>query len=158
MAQETKLDYNLLIIAGIGIGAFFMGKKLLELIGLGDDKDSNLSAKLLEETEKKLRKTMQPSKTELEWQNIAQAIYQDLKYSSLDDNKSDAVYQICRVQNDLDVLLLLKYFGKRQEYAFGIPTGSPQTLQEFIISNIDEKGKNSIAWNYANKGIKIKLV
>lgn len=38
MAQETKIDYNLLIIAGIGIGAFFMGKKLLQALGLTEDK------------------------------------------------------------------------------------------------------------------------
>ena len=79
-----------------------------------------------------------------------------MRYSAIDDDKADAGYQIARVQNDADVAVLIDQFGKRQEYFFGIPTGDPKTLPEFITSNLSRSTLNQINGNYASKNIKFR--
>jgi hypothetical protein len=98
-----------------------------------------------------------PTKSIGEWQVIANQIYQDLKFAGVSDDKSDAVYQICRVQNDADVALLYKNFGNRQEYYFGIPIDGLKDLQQFVNSNLSDSQINTINSNYSRKGIKYKF-
>lgn len=103
------------------------------------------------------QKAKQPStKNDADWLIIANQIYQDLRYSSIDDNKKDAVYQVCRVKNDTDVYSLFAQFGERQEYAFGIPIGTKKSLSEFIRSNLNTEQINIINSNYTRKGIKFQ--
>lgn len=97
------------------------------------------------------------TKTDAEWQQIANTIYEDLKYSSLDDNKDDAGYQVARVKNDTDMFILIEKFGRRQEYAFGIPIGSEKSLPEFIVSNLDRDKINAINGNFSRKGMKYRF-
>ena len=92
-----------------------------------------------------------------EWQIIANNIYNDLKFSGVSDNKSDAGYQIARVQNDADFAALYKTFGKRKEYFFGIPVGGDQDLVQFITGNLDRSDLNIINDNYSRKGIKFRF-
>ena len=94
-----------------------------------------------------------PTKTAGEWSIIADQIYQDLRYSALDDDKSDAGYQVSRVKNNADFKLLFKAFGKRREYYFGVPSGSEKDLQQFIRSNLSDSQVQIINKNYRNKNI-----
>ena len=50
------------------------------------------------------QKTQTPTKSKGEWQIIANQIYEDLRYSAIDDDKKDAQYQVSRVKNDADIL------------------------------------------------------
>ena len=93
------------------------------------------------------------TKTIGEWQIIANQIYEDLRYSAIADNKSDAIYQICRAKNDADFAALYKTFGQRQEYFFGIPYGGLQDLVSFVHSNFDNNQIGIINNNYSRKGI-----
>jgi len=98
-----------------------------------------------------------PTKSKGEWQLIADNIYNDLKFSGIADNKSDAGYQVARVQNDADVALLIQVFGLRQESFFGINTGGLQNLPQFIIGNLSKSAIATINDNYARKSIKFRF-
>ena len=80
-------------------------------------------------------------------------LYEDLRYTALDDNKADAGYQVSRVKNNADFKLLFKAFGKRQEYVFFVPSGSEKDLQQFIRSNLSESAIQIINSNYRRKNI-----
>ena len=97
------------------------------------------------------------TKTPGEWAIIADQIYEDLRYTYFDDNKDDAALQITRVKNGADVANLIKYFGKRQEYIFGIPAGSDKDLQQFVTSNLSSSKIAAINDNYLRKGIKYRF-
>lgn len=98
-----------------------------------------------------------PTKSKGEWQLIADNIYNDLKFSGIADNKSDAGYQVARVQNDADIATLIQVFGLRQESFFGINTGGLQNLPQFIIGNLSKSAIATINDNYARKGIKFRF-
>lgn len=98
-----------------------------------------------------------PTKSVGEWTIIADQIYQDLKFSAISDNKSDAGYQIARVKNDADFATLYKAFGKRQEYYLGVPYGGLRDLIAFIKSNLSIDAISTINNNYASKRIKFRF-
>lgn len=94
-----------------------------------------------------------PTKTEAEWRSIANVIYEDLK-GRFDymDNKSDAIYQVCRVKNDADFWTLYKAFGKRQETVFGYGLKTqPLDLKQFLNANLSRQQLNIINGNYQRK-------
>lgn len=101
--------------------------------------------------------TQLPTKSKGEWQIIANNIYNDLKFSGASDNKSDAGYQVARVQNDADFALLYDTFGQRQEYFFGIATGGLQDLVQFIHGNLNKADIAKINDNYTRKGMKFRF-
>lgn len=98
-----------------------------------------------------------PTKTEQQWQVIADQIYNDLRYSAISDNKDSAAYQVCRVQNDADFWILYKLFGQRREYLFGIPSGGLMNLSQFIKSNLSKAKIEAINKNYRSKNIKFEF-
>lgn len=153
--MKNKNTY--IYIIGAGLGYFFILKPLLQKLGIlktsEETEQQNVIDKFTADTIKKIKPTKSPGEIQI----IADQIYQDLRYSALDDNKSNAVYQICRVQNDGDVALLIKSFGKRQEYLFGLPSGQLQDLQQFVTSNLSNKQKAIINDNYKRKNIKYRF-
>jgi len=103
------------------------------------------------------KKAAAPTKSDAEWKTIADQIYEDLRYSAISDKKDDAGYQVARVKNDTDFWLLFKYFAKRREYLFGIPSGSLMNLQQFIVSNLSKDAIAKINDNYRRKNIKFRF-
>jgi hypothetical protein len=160
--QISDQDKKILTYAvGIGAGYFFVVQPLLVKFGIiksrelrqqeveqGQNIEDYLNQSILRQT---------PTKSKGEWQIIANNIYNDLSKSSIADNKSDAGYQVSRVQNDADFSLLYDTFGKRQEYYFGIPTGGLQDLVQFMVGNLDRSEINKINDNYSRKGIKFRF-
>jgi len=92
-----------------------------------------------------------------EWAIIADQIYNDLRYTAISDNKDNAALQLARVKNGADVALLIKSFGKRREYYFGIPAGSEMDLQQFVTSNLSSKQIAAVNDNYRRKNIKFQF-
>jgi hypothetical protein len=158
----SKQNEKILIYAiGIGAGYFLILQPLLVKFGIikspalrqqeleqGQNIENYLSESISKQT---------PTKSKGEWQIIANNIYNDLSKSSIADNKTDAGYQVSRVQNDADFSLLYDTFGKRQEFYFGIPTGGLQDLVQFIVGNLDRSEINKINDNYSRKGIKFRF-
>jgi hypothetical protein len=155
MANEEK--YIVPVIGGIA--AFMVLNKILMALGLSkganqqavDNARDAALAKALADAQKKQAST----KTDAEWSAIADTIYTDLRYSSLDDNKADAGYQLSRVKNDTDVFKLISFFGTRTEYLFGLPT-MEGGLPEFVRSNLSTGDIDIINDNYRRKGISFR--
>ena len=148
-----------MLYVGGGVAAYFLLiKPLLQKLGIVKSKD--------EVEEEKKQDTSQTNyvnnasgnltKSQSEWQIIANTIYEDLRYSSLDDNKADAGYQVARVQTEKDLATLIKAFGFRQEYFFGLPAGGKKDLPAFIRSNLSKSAIDQINWNYRSKKIKFQ--
>jgi hypothetical protein len=161
MAISNENKKILTYAIGIGAGYFFVVQPLLVKFGIIKSpalvqQELEQGANIENYLEQALSKQT-PTKSKGEWQIIANNIYNDLSKSSIADNKSDAGYQVSRVQNDADFSLLYDTFGKRQEYYFGIPTGGLQDLVQFIVSNLDRSEVNKINDNYSRKGIKFRF-
>ena len=160
ISQENK---KLLTTAGIVVAAYLIViKPLFQSLGItktdAEIAKEKSDAANINDIEKNLNaRGIDLTKSKAEWDQIADAIYNDLRYSSVDDDKADAGYQIARVQNDADVIYLIKSFGKRQEYFFFLPTGSPKGLTEFITSNLTRDNINLINDNYSRKGMNFKF-
>lgn len=92
-----------------------------------------------------------------EWAIIADQIYNNLRYTAISDNKDNAALQLARPKNGADVALLIKSFGKRREYYFGLPAGSEMDLQQFVTSNLSSKQIAAVNDNYRRKGIKFQF-
>lgn len=159
----TDSNKNILTNVGIGLAAYlFIVRPLFQKFGIVKTNEEiqkeKSEATNIQDLEKNLNALgVSITKSKAEWDQIANTIYNDLRYSALDDNTSDAGYQVARVKNDADIIYLVKTFGKRQEYFFGIPTGSPKGLVEFINSNLSRDNINLINDNYTRKGIKFKF-
>lgn len=157
-----KKDNDLLLGAAVVIGGYFVVlKPLLTSLGImkSDEeiKQEQSNVQSVEAYYQQAITQQKPTKTEGEWVIIADTIYNALRFSALDDDKAAATYQVARVKNDADVALLLKAFGKRQEYAFGIPVGKPKSLQAFVRDNLSSTQINAINDNYSRKKIKFKF-
>ena len=157
-----KQTQKLLLYTAIGGGAYFLILKPL-LIKLGILKSA---LELEQDYSQKVNidayinnsiKTQTPTKSKGEWQIIADQIYNDLKFSGIADNKSDAGYQVARVQNDADIATLIQVFGMRQESFFGVNIGGLQNLPQFIIGNLNKSEIAKINDNYARKNIKFRF-
>jgi hypothetical protein len=163
MAKGIDKDTQKLLLyaAGIGAGYYFVLQPLLVKFGLMRDpklvKQDTEQQLNVDQFVTKALETQKTTKTLGEWQLIANQIYNDLKYASVSDDKSDAAYQIARVQNDADVAALIKTFGQRQEYYFGLPLYGLQDFVTFITSNLDRSELDKINNNYYRKGIKFKF-
>lgn len=162
MPQLTE-NHDKLILGGILLvgGYFFVLKPILEKVGLQKSAEELATEaknkSLVDSFVFNTQKVQQPTKSIEEWKIIADQIYADLRASFLSNNYSDAVYQICRVQNDADVALLIKYFAKRRQYILGIPNGPLANLSGFVHAHLSDKALATIAWNYANKKIKFRF-
>jgi hypothetical protein len=134
-----------------------VGKYLYNLLGIGKMIEETKQENNLDNLVKIESKKQASTKTPEEWQIIADSIYEDLRYTSLDDNKSDALIQICRVKNDTDVSLLIQKFGYRQEYIFFLPSGNKKNLNSFVSSNLSKSDIDIINGNYQRKNIKYRF-
>ena len=152
-----KEDKNLLLTGGLIIAGYFLViRPLLQSLGLQKtEREKEKETDVNKEIRDQQRKERQ-TKTDAEWRVIADNIYQSLRFSAIDDDKANAGYQVARVQNNVDFWLLYKFFGNRQEYAFGLPVGGKQDLASFIRGNLSKSAIAQINNNYRSKGIKFQ--
>lgn len=158
----TKQDKQIAVTGGVILLAYFgIIKPILAQFGVfktaKEIKEETELKQKVEKQIKTLQKKETQTKSDTEWAIIAEQIYNDLRYSALDDNKKDAGYQVARVKNDLDFWVLYKAFGKRREYWFGIPAGSEMDLPQFIRSNLSSSAIEQINKNYKTKKIKFQF-
>ena len=158
MKIDKTTRNSILVIGGVAAGYFLVLKPLLVKLGLQKSAEQKeLERQEAAATASYVRETLRkqkPTKTAGEWSLIAGQIYEDLKYSAIDDNKADAALQISRVKNDADVATLIQQFGKRQEYFFGLAVGNLKTLPQFITSNLSRSQIAAVNDNYRRKNIK----
>lgn len=159
MKQQFKIDPNIITLAVVGVVGF-VGYKVYNGI-FGDSEKEKAKEQLLEETVTKdydtIIKTQSPTYSLSNIAMFANQIYEALRYSSLDDDKPLAASVLAKMGNEADVYALIKAFGIRQNYFFGIPWGDKQTLPEFVLSNLNSDYIFEVNRAWAANGIKYRL-
>jgi len=159
MEIKNPIIKNLLIGSGI-----FAGFKVLGTIFKSDSEKA--SALILTEAEKEnkaLEKKYKLSYNPSQYPAFANIIYESTKYG-IGDNYGAVVDTLKKLKNDLDVNQLIKVYGTKQNYIFGIPQGAPRDLFTNLRAELgNEYGGltsyriSQINNDWSKKGIKYKL-
>lgn len=150
----------------IGVWAIggFIAYELTHLFGRNAQKETNKqiiveSTKELNDLNKKYTPTFKPSN----YLAFANSIYEGTKYG-IGDNYGAVRDLLMKMNNDLDVLLMVKAYGARQGYVFGIPQGEPKDLFTTIRNELGNEffgltssKLDAINQNWKKKGIKYQI-
>jgi len=123
-------------VAGLAV-AGFVGYKLYRIVfPTSSDKKSQQFIKSISNDIDRFRlQGMTPSYPDAQYKTYANSIYNGMRYAIGDDY--GLVEEILKkMQNDLDVALLIDAFGIKQNFAFGIPTGDPIDMITMIKSEL----------------------
>jgi hypothetical protein len=166
--MNLKDSYNKLpqpiqyIVIGAGI---FLGYKLVsKLFTTGSEQLTQNVLNTNEDDIKKFAKQgMIPSFEISQYPIFANIIYESTKYG-IGDAYGTVVNTLSQLKNNLDVALLIKAYGTKQNYVFGIPTGEKRDLFTNIQAELgNEYGGltgyriTQINNNWLSKGITYKL-
>lgn len=160
MAKKTTKEWGTIaLVAGGVVVAFLVGRKLLQFFNVVPTAEEAKQERQRRTTLEKAKKetSVRQSQPDFYWQNLANVIHEAWKYSRFDDDKDLAEAKLKEPRNDADYLKLVEFYGKRQNYFFGIPEGGLRTLSEAANSELAEERINRINANYAQKGIKYRI-
>jgi len=100
---------------------------------------------------------------QVEYLTLANSAYDGMRYCA-GDSYSTVENVLKKMQNNLDVALLIDAFGIRQNYCFGIPAGTPLDLFAFVKKELGndwfgftDYRIRRINENWQKKGITYKL-
>ena len=158
MPSWAKGIIGIALLGGVAIVSYMVYKKIKKE---KEDKEQKLN--IANETQNAINKGLKKSFPDSQYVTKANQIYEGMKYAVGDDYGS--VRDILKtMKNDLDVLTIMKAFGKRQAYAFGIPTGEPKDLFTFVRAELgNEYGgitsykMDAINKDWSSKGITYKF-
>ena len=153
------------VVIGGGLVAFFVGRRIYKAVfPTQSEKQSQLMVNNInQEIRKNESKGIKQTFADSNYDTFANTIYDSMRYAIGDDyGKVETTMK--KMMNDLDVAKLIKSFGMRQNYIFGIPKGNPVDLFTMIQN---ELGKDyggltnyrvrNINADYKKKGIKYQL-
>lgn len=148
----------------IGIGIFTGYKIVKSFFKSGSEVlTSNVLNTNLTDIQKFILQGFVPSFEYSQYPNFANIIYESTKYG-IGDSYGTVVDTLKQMKNNLDVALLIKAYGTKQNYVFGIPTGEKKDLFTNIQAELgNEFGGltsyriNQINSDWLSKGITYKL-
>jgi hypothetical protein len=111
------------VIVGAGVVLFLVGKKVYRAVFPSDEekKERELTQNVNAEISK-LEKKHQATFPDSQYVLFANTIHNGMRYCAGDDYGTvEATMK--KMKNDLDVAKLIKAFGTRKDFCFGIPTG-----------------------------------
>ena len=112
-------------IAGAGL---FIAYKIYKILFKNEQEQTNQQIIQQAEKEKKeLEKKFKLTFPFSQYPIFANLIYESTKYG-IGDNYGAVVTTLKKLKNDLDVVTLIKAYGSRQNYIFGIPAGEKRDL------------------------------
>jgi hypothetical protein len=74
---------------------------------------------------------IKPSFPDSQYETLANTIYNSMRFAAGDDYATVEL-KLKEMKNNLDVAKLIKAFGKRQDFFFGIPVGDPMDLFTYV--------------------------
>lgn len=161
---EEQIKLGIYLALGVTALVFIIKfvKKTGETIGVFDTKEEREEEKKTKEAIEGFKKEtekrgIKPTRSASQWALVADSIYNALKTSAVSDDKGKAYTELVRVLNDADAALLVKAFGTRQEFSFGIPIGKPKTLVQFVQDNFSLDDINDINKAYSKSGMRFKF-
>lgn len=166
--MNLKNSYNKLpqpiqyIIIGAGI---FIGYKLVsKLFTSGSEQlTQNVLITAEDDIKKFAKQGLLPSFEIAQYPIFANIIYESTKYG-VGDSYGSVVNTFKQLQNNLDVALLIKAYGTKQNYVLGIPVGEKRDLFTNVQAELGNEYGGLTSYritqinnNWSNKGITYKL-
>jgi hypothetical protein len=144
MANKLTLDKNqrqsLILVTGLAVGYFAILKPILNRLHLTKSEEEKnrekRRKKQLDEKVKEETKRVARRKSDAELQIVADNIYENIATSWWSDEKEKAAGILYdKITTDSDMWQLIKLFGRRQEYWYGLPTGGLKDMETFMKTN-----------------------
>jgi len=128
-----------IVTIGVGIAVVLVLKKVYDFF-LREDisvyrQNKQLTSNVDQEIAKWRMKGLSPTYPDSQYNLTANQIYDGMRYAAGDDYGS-VEKNLKKMNNNLDVAMLVKAFGFRQDYLFGIPEGEPKDLFTFVKSEL----------------------
>jgi hypothetical protein len=146
-------------------GGLFIGYKLVSSFFKSDSEQ--LTTSVLNTNEDDIKKFAKqgliPSFEISQYPIFANIIYESTKYG-VGDSYGSVVDVLTQLKNNLDVALLIKAYGTKQNFVFGIPTGEKRDLFTNVQAELGNEFGGLTSYritqinnNWTNKGITYKL-
>lgn len=121
------------VVVGGGLILFLVGKRVYKAVfpNEAERKNRQLFNDVGKEINNYQNAGLKASFVDSQYETFANTIYNSMRFASGDDYATVEL-TMKRMKNNLDVAKLIKAFGKRQDYFFGIPTGDPMDLFTYI--------------------------
>ena len=153
------------VVVGGGLVAFLVLRRAY--MGLFPTAEARRSKELLKNANNEISKWqnsgLKPSYPESQYTMFANTIYNGMRYCVGDDYGS-VEDTLKKMNNNVDVIKLVKAFDKRQDYCFGVPSGGQFDLFTYVQKELgnDYAGLTNyrvkrINENWKNKGITYQI-
>lgn len=121
------------VVVGGGLVLFMVGKRVYKSVfpSESDKRNRQLFNDVGKEIVKYQNSGQLASFPDSQFETFANTIYNSMRFAAGDDYDTVEL-TMKKMKNNLDVAKLLKAFGKRQDYFFGIPTGDPMDLFTYV--------------------------
>lgn len=121
------------VVVGGGLVAFLVLKRVYKAVFPTEAEIRNkaLERNIDSEISKMQGSGKKPTFSDSNYNAFANTIYNSMRFAA-GDSYSNVESTMKRMQNDLDVAKLIKAFGTRQDYFFGLPAGNPMDLFTYV--------------------------
>ena len=120
------------VVVGGAVALFFVGKKLYTIVFPSAEAKRNAELNRNIDTEiARLQRTQKATFPDSSYNTMANTIYNSMRFA-VGDDYGTVQDTLKKMKNDLDVAKLIKAFGTRQDYAFGIPVGDKMDLLTYV--------------------------
>jgi hypothetical protein len=153
-----------IVVVGGAAALFFVGKKLYTIVFPSEaaKRNAELGRNINSEISN-LQKIQVASYPDSVYDTLANTIYNSMRFAVGDDYGA-VQDSLKKMKNDLDVAKLIKAFGSRQDYAFGIPVGDKMDLLTYVKKELGNEWGGLTAYrvtdinkNWAAKKIKYTI-
>ena len=121
------------VVVGGSLAAFMVLRRVYK--GVFPSEADKKNRKLFDNVNKEISSYQQNGQSqsfvESQYETFANTIYNSMRYAAGDDYATVEL-TMKKMKNNLDVAKLIKAFGKRQDYFFGIPVGDPMDLFTYV--------------------------
>ena len=121
-----------IVVVGGAAALFFVGKKLYTIVFPSEEAKRNAElGRNINSEISNLQRFQKASYPDSTYDTLANTIYNSMRFAVGDDYAA-VQDSLKKMKNDLDVAKLIKSFGSRQDYAFGIPVGDKMDLLTYV--------------------------
>ena len=121
------------VFVGGALVVYMVGNKVYKKVfpSAKDVANRQLLTNVNSDISKFQNKGLKPSYNDSNYITLANTIYEGMRYCVGDDYAA-VESNLKKMNNDLDVAKLIKAFGQKQNYCFGVPTGGEMDLFTFV--------------------------
>jgi hypothetical protein len=139
-----------IVVVGGAAALFFVGKKLYTIVFPSEaaKRNAELGRNINSEISN-LQKSQVASYPDSVYDTLANTIYNSMRFAVGDDYGA-VQDSLKKMKNDLDVAKLIKAFGSRQDFAFGIPVGDKMDLLTYVKKELGNEWGGLTAYRVTN--------